>query len=185
MPDHPLVVLMGVAGSGKSTIGPRLADALGVGFVDADDVHTAAAKAQMAAGHPLDDAARGPWLERLHEILTRHVDDGLVLACSALKVAYRTRLTRGLADVVFVALVAPPDVLEARLASRPQHFAGPALLPSQLDALELGDDVITIDSTRAVETVTAAAASAVRASFSERCSPSGVLQRSENGAGVG
>ncbi len=152
---------MGVAGSGKSTIGPLLADALGVRFVDGDDVHSGAAKASMAAGHPLDDAARGPWLDRLHKILASHVDGGLVLACSALKDAYRQRLARGLVGVAFIALVAPADVLESRLEARPHHFAGPGLLPSQLDALELGDDVIVIDATRSVEAVTEAAASAV------------------------
>ncbi len=154
---------MGVAGSGKSTIGPRLARQLGVVFVDGDDVHTDAAKARMAAGHPLDDAARGPWLDRLHEILAAHTGRGVVLACSALKASYRRRLASGLAGVVFLALVAPRTVLEARLESRPGHFAGPVLLPSQLEDLELGDDVVRIDSTGPVASVTAAAVSAVRA----------------------
>jgi gluconokinase len=154
---------MGVAGSGKSTIGPRLARTLGVPFVDGDDAHTEAARAQMAAGRPLDDAERGPWLDRLHEILVAHTDEGLVLACSALKVSYRQRLAGDLLGVRFLALVAPPGVLERRLESRPAHFAGPALLPSQLDTLELGDDVIEIDATRSVTAVTAEAADAVRA----------------------
>ena len=164
MTDHPLVVLMGVAGCGKSTVGPGLAAELGVAFVDGDDVHTDAAKAQMAAGHPLDDAARGPWLDRLHDILVAHVDSGLVLACSALKDAYRRRLNGTLTDVRYIALVAPPAVLEARLASRHDHFAGPELLPSQLDHLELGAGVVVIDSTQPVATVTAEAAAVVRSS---------------------
>lgn len=154
---------MGVAGSGKSTIGTRLAETLGLQFVDGDDLHTDVARAQMAAGVPLDDAGRGPWLDRLHEILAAHVDGGVVLACSALKDAYRRRLTGELRDVVFLALVAPRTVLEQRLESRRGHFAGPALLPSQLDTLELGDDVIQIDATRSIAAVTAAAATAVRA----------------------
>jgi gluconokinase len=161
--EHPLVVLMGVAGSGKSTIGPRLADALRLPFVDADDVHSADAKARMAAGEPLDDATRAPWLDRLHELMTEHRERGLVLACSALKDDYRDRLTGDLADVVFVALVAPPDVLESRLATRPDHFAGAALLPSQLHDLELGPDIIQIDGTRPVDVVTDDAVRAVRA----------------------
>ena len=161
--DHPLVVVMGVAGSGKSTIGPRLAETLGLPFVDGDDVHTEAARAQMAGGHPLDDAGRGPWLDRLHEILAAHADRGVVLACSALKDAYRRRLAGDLPDVVFLALVAPRDVLEERLESRRGHFAGPALLPSQLASLELGADVTEIDAGQSVAAVTAAAATAVRA----------------------
>ncbi len=162
MPEPPLVVLMGVAGAGKSTVGPRLARELGLPFVDADDVHSDAAKAQMAAGRPLDDGARGPWLDQLHAVLVDHRAGGLVLACSALKDGYREQLTAGVPGVVFVALVAPPQVLEARLEQRPDHFAGPALLPSQLDDLELGADTITIDGTQPVDVVTAAAARAIR-----------------------
>ena len=162
MTARPLVVLMGVAGCGKSTVGPRLGTALGVPFVDGDDVHTAAAKAQMAAGQPLDDAARGPWLDELHQILVDHADTGIVLACSALKDAYRQRLAGDLTDVRFIALVAPPAVLETRLRERPGHFAGPELLPSQLEHLELGPDVVVIDSTQPVDMVAEVAAAAVR-----------------------
>ncbi|MGZ4690477.1 MAG: gluconokinase [Acidimicrobiia bacterium] len=158
---HPVVVLMGVAGSGKSTIGPRLAAALSVPFVDGDDAHSDAAKAQMAAGRPLDDAQRGPWLDRLHDILAGHSDDGVVLACSALTVGYRQRLAGDLPGVVFVALVAPPEVLEARLEARPHHFAGPDLLPSQLATLELGTDVFVVDGAKSIDAVTADAAQLV------------------------
>lgn len=154
---------MGVAGSGKSTVGPRLARTLDVPFVDGDDFHADVARARMAAGRPLDDAARGPWLDRLHQVLVEHHDRGVVLACSALKDEYRERLAAGMPGVVFVALVAPPDVLEHRLEARPDHFAGATLLPSQLDALELGPDIIRIDSTQPVADVAAAAAQAIRA----------------------
>jgi gluconokinase len=160
--EHPLVVVMGVSGTGKSTIGARLAEALGVDFVDGDDIHTDAAKSQMAAGGPLDDETRGPWLDRLHHILTDHEHAGVVLACSALKHSYRRRLTGRLPNIVFVALVAPRGVLDERLESRPGHFAGPALLTSQLDTLELGDDVVVVDSTEPLAAVTAAAVAAVR-----------------------
>ncbi len=104
---RPLVVVMGVSGSGKSTVGRRLAMELGVPFVDGDDEHTPEAKARMAKGIPLDDAWRAPWLDRLDAILREHVEGGLVLACSALTRAYRRRLARGVPRVSFVALVAP------------------------------------------------------------------------------
>jgi gluconokinase len=158
---RPLIVVMGVEGVGKTTVGRRLADTLGVEFVDGDDLHSPEAKAQMAAGIPLDDAARAPWLDRLDGILREHASSGLVLACSALTHAYRERLSRGVPHAVFVALVAPRDVLEARIAARKDHFAGPALLDSQLDTLELGDDVVTVDATQPVDDIVAAARRAV------------------------
>jgi gluconokinase len=153
----PLVVVMGVSGSGKSTVGRRLATDLGVPFVDGDDEHTPEAKARMAQGIPLDDAWRAPWLDRLDEILRAHRDRGLVLACSALTRAYRRRLSRGVPDAFFIALVAPREVLAERLAARRGHFAGPVLLDSQLATLELGDDVITVDATQPVDTIVATA----------------------------
>jgi gluconokinase len=158
---RPLVVVMGVEGVGKSTVGRRLADELGVDFVDGDDEHSAEAKERMAAGIPLDDAARAPWLDRLDVILRRHESTGLVLACSALKRSYRERLTRGVARVAFVALVAPRDVLQERIADRRGHFAGTDLLESQLATLELGDDLETVDATKPVDEVVAAARRAI------------------------
>lgn len=152
-----MVVVMGVEGVGKSTVGRRLADALGVEFVDGDDEHSPAAKERMAAGIPLDDEARAPWLDRLDAILRRHQGRGLVLACSALTPAYRQRLSRGVPDVAFVALVAPRDVLMERIADRRGHFAGTDLLDSQLATLELGDDVQVVDATKPLEEVVAAA----------------------------
>jgi gluconokinase len=160
--DRPLVVVMGVSGSGKSTVGRRLATELDVPFVDGDDEHTPEAKARMAQGIPLDDAWRAPWLDRLDTILRAHEVGGVVLACSALTRAYRRRLTRGVRHVAFVALVAPREVLAARLAARHGHFAGPALLDSQLATLELGDDVVTVDATGPIETIAATAALAIR-----------------------
>jgi carbohydrate kinase (thermoresistant glucokinase family) len=163
MPDgrKPLVVVMGVEGVGKSTVGRQLADALGVEFVDGDDEHSPAAKERMAAGIPLDDAARAPWLDRLDAILRRHAGSGLVLACSALTPAYRRRLSLGVPDVAFIALVAPRDVLMERIAERRGHFAGTNLLDSQLATLELGDDVQVVDATKPLEEVVAAAVRAV------------------------
>jgi gluconokinase len=158
---HHVVVIMGVEGVGKTTVGRRLATKLGVDFIDGDDEHSPEAKARMAQGIPLDDEWRGPWLDRLDAILRAHAFSGLVLACSALTHSYRERLARGVADVAFVALVAPRDVLEARISGRHGHFAGTSLLDSQLETLELGDDVKTVDATGPVEEVVAAAARVV------------------------
>ena len=154
-------MLLGVAGSGKTTVGSLVAAQLGVPFADADDFHTPEAVARMAAGLALDDEMRRPWLERLHEVLVAHASTGLVLACSALRRAYREQLTGGLTGVVCVALVAPPDVLRRRLESRVGHYAGPELLASQLATLELGDDVVTVDTTRPVADVVAAVVAAL------------------------
>ncbi len=152
---------MGVSGSGKSTVGPLVAAQLGVPFEDGDDFHSPEAVARMAAGQPLDDEMRRPWLARLHEELVAHAATGIVLACSALRHAYREQLTAGLAGVVFVALVAPPDVLRHRLETRVGHYAGPALLDSQLATLELDDDMLTVDATGPVDETVAAVVRAV------------------------
>ena len=152
---------MGVSGSGKSTVGPLVAAALGVPFLDADDFHDDASIARMRRGEPLDDAARGPWLDRLHTLLVDHRATGAVLACSALTPAYRLRLTDGL-DVSFVLLDVPAAELERRLRHRHGHFAGAALLPSQLTTLEPGPEVHRVDGDRAPADVAAAVVAAVR-----------------------
>jgi carbohydrate kinase (thermoresistant glucokinase family) len=157
-----LLVLMGVEGSGKSTVGPRAATELGVPFYDADDYHDAAAKAQMAAGVPLDDATRRPWLERLHGLLVERAGAGCVLACSALKPSYRTVLAADLPDTVFVALVAPPEVLAERLIARHGHFAGRNLLASQLATFELDGGVRVVDADRPIDRVVADVVAAAR-----------------------
>lgn len=144
---------MGVAGAGKSTIGRRLASVLAVPFIEGDDFHDASAVRQMAAGEPLDDDDRRPWLHRLNEALRAHAETGCVLACSALHRSYREQLSEGLDSVDFLALVAPPGVLASRLTKRQGHFAEPQLLPSQLATLELGDDVLSIDANRPIDEV--------------------------------
>jgi gluconokinase len=153
---------MGVAGSGKSTIGPLLARELGVPFFEGDVAHSAEAVAQMGAGVPLTEAQRVPWLDRLHDVLAAHATTGVVLACSALTADARGHLARDLPAVRFVALVAPAGVLERRLADRRGHFAGRELLASQLETLALDDEVTTVDANRPVDEVVAEAAHVVR-----------------------
>jgi carbohydrate kinase (thermoresistant glucokinase family) len=151
------IVLMGVAGSGKTTVGRVLAARLGAPFVDADDLHSPEAIAAMHAGHPLDDAERAPWLVRVRAAVQAALPNGgdgpLVLACSALKRSYRDVLRDGVPDLTFVDLDVDPDTLAHRLATRAGHFADADLLPSQLATLELGDDVVRVPATGTVDEV--------------------------------
>lgn len=135
-----VIVVMGPAGAGKTTVGRALATALGWPFHEGDAFHPPANVERMRAGIPLDDADRAPWLAALAALVARTVaaGDSAVLACSALKREYRRTLVppSAAADVRFVYLRAQPAVLAARLAGRPAHFFAPGLLPSQLAALE-------------------------------------------------
>lgn len=147
--DAPVraVVVSGVAGTGKTTVGRATAEALGWEFVDGDTLHPAANVAKMRAGTPLEDADRAPWLTALRALLDRCLADQpdreaaggagpLVLATSALKRRYRERLGIPRPRLCWVHLTAPRSVLEARVARRPDHFMPAALLESQLDDLE-------------------------------------------------
>lgn len=135
-----IVVLMGVSGSGKTTIGTRLAERSGVVFADADDYHPAANKAKMAAGNPLNDDDRQPWLETLNQLMKGWFDAGKggVLACSALKEKYRATLSAGMpANAVhFVLLDGSAEMIAARLAVRKHEYMNPKLLESQFKTLE-------------------------------------------------
>jgi gluconokinase len=141
---------MGAAGAGKTTVGERLAEALEVSFFDADDHHSAEAVAKMAAGEPLDDTDRGPWLGRLNALLRGAAarGAGAVLACSALKASYRRELARNLPSLRFVYLRAHPQLLRRRLAERRDHYMKVEMLESQLAALEEpGAEAVTVDAT--------------------------------------
>ena len=143
-----ILVLMGVTGSGKTTIGTRLAAAEQWEYAEGDDYPSKANKAKMHSGIPLTDEDRAPWLVTLHEILMSWYRSGKsgVLACSALKQAYRDMLSEGIpkSELRFVLLEVPRDVLEHRLAERKNHYMSPALLDSQIATLEMPRDAIRV-----------------------------------------
>lgn len=157
-----IVVLMGVAGSGKSTVGQALAKKEGWPFFDADDFHTPENKAKMRLGLRLTDADREPWLAALRAQLDdlREAGGSGVLACSALKQAYRDRLQAG-PDVHFVYLKGSFELIARRLASRQGHYAGPSLLRTQFEALEEPVGVPVVDAALTAEEMLAATRSAV------------------------
>ena len=136
MPHPPLLVVMGVSGAGKSVIGSLLAERLGVQFADADDMHPASNVRAMAAGRPLTDDDRWPWLDAVGDALARASTSGLVMACSALKRSYRDAIRAKARDARFVHLDGTPELLRARIGARTGHFMPAALLDSQLAALE-------------------------------------------------
>jgi carbohydrate kinase (thermoresistant glucokinase family) len=127
------LVVMGVSGCGKSSLGAALATALALPFTDADDLHPVGNRAKMAAGQPLTDADRWPWLQAVGAVLAGGAG---VVACSALRRAYRDRLRATAGPVQFLHLVAPREVIAQRLAARRGHFMPVALLESQLATLE-------------------------------------------------
>ena len=152
-----MVIVMGVSGVGKTTVGERLAAALGWSFLDADAFHPPGNVAKMATGVPLTDEDRAPWLERLRELMGSALEKGedLVLACSALKRSYRERLTVDAARQRWVYLHAPRELLAQRLARRRGHFMPPALLDSQLETLEAPADALWVDVSADPDTVVA------------------------------
>ncbi|WP_442932257.1 gluconokinase [Mycobacterium sp. 050134] len=146
---------MGVSGSGKSTVGAALARRLRVPFVDADSLHPPANIAKMAAGEPLDDDDRHPWLDKVGRWLADHPDGGVV-SCSALKRKYRDQLRALCPEAEFLYLRGSAEVIGRRLSARTGHFMPPALLQSQLAALEpLGADEagVTVDVDRDVDEI--------------------------------
>ena len=134
----PLLVVMGVSGSGKSTVGAALAQRLGVPFEDADDLHPPANIAKMSKGIPLDDADRLPWLRAIAARIdeARQARKPIVVTCSALKRSYRSTLADGHEDVGFIYLHGAKELIARRLAARTDHFMPPGLLDSQFAALQ-------------------------------------------------
>ena len=142
-----IIIVMGVSGAGKTTIGQSLARDLGWKFYDADDLHPKANVEKMRRGDPLIDADRAPWLIEVRELLLDIAEDRLnaVVACSALRETYR-KFLRIRPEVVFVYLKVDLTVAQLRMAGRAGHFMNPALAQSQFDALEEPADAVTVDA---------------------------------------
>lgn len=148
------VVVMGVSGAGKTTIGTRLAHRLGVGFLEGDSLHPAKNIAKMQSGRPLTDLEREPWLIAIGHRLA--AEPSLVVACSSLKRSYRDLIRRSAPSAVFIHLDGPKSVIESRMADRKGHFMPAELLESQLDTLEplMADEVgFTVEAIRSPDEV--------------------------------
>ena len=152
-----IVVLMGVSGSGKTTIGTLLAEREGAVFADADDYHPLANKQKMASGQPLNDDDRQPWLETLNQLLQGWYESGKsgVLACSALKEKYRATLSAGMpkGTVTIVLLDGSRELIAERLAARKHEYMNAKLLDSQLATLEPPADALRVVNDRPPEEV--------------------------------
>jgi len=157
MTKERAIVVMGVSGCGKSTVGRLLADRMGFRFLDADDYHPDANVAKMQSGQPLSDADRAPWLERLVALLEETTADGrgVVMACSALKARYRRKLSSGAVIPRFVFLDGAKDLIAGRMAARPGHFMPVGLLDSQFAALEVPNAAISINIEKPVDAIVA------------------------------
>ena len=141
------VIVMGVAGSGKTTVGKLLAQRLGWEFSDADDFHPPRNIHKMAKGIPLDDSDRVPWLARLHDLISSGLRQNRpgVLACSALKESYRQQLLAGNDDVEIIYLKGTYDLIWSRISARKDHYMKPHMLRSQFEALEEPTNALVVD----------------------------------------
>jgi beta-N-acetylhexosaminidase len=167
------VVVMGVSGCGKTTIGDLVARELGVPFLDGDSLHPVENVAKMAAGTPLTDEDRWPWLATVGARLANAGDGGMVLACSALRRSYRDAIRAQAPDTIFLHLHGSKEVLRARTEGRTGHFMPPALLESQLatlEPLEADEAGIVVDIAAPVDEVVALALANIAAlGTSTRC----------------
>ena len=145
------ILLMGVSGSGKTRIGKTLASHLNIRWYDGDDFHSKKNISQMKAGIPLTNEQRVPWLDKLATLLNQ--DNGMVIACSALREQYRKQLLQHAQDCTIFWLDAPKEPLQRRLEQRSNHFFPPSLLISQLESLEPPSTAVRIDSTRSPEEI--------------------------------
>jgi carbohydrate kinase (thermoresistant glucokinase family) len=132
------IVVMGVTGCGKTTVGIALAEALGIEFIDSDDLHPESNKKKMSSGIPLTDSDREPWLQAVSKTLQNH--ESIVVACSALKKSYRSTIIAGSPTTKFIHLSGSKELIFARLSERSHHFMPIGLLDSQLETLEKIDE---------------------------------------------
>lgn len=145
MVKKQILFVMGVSGSGKSTIGKLLADKLQIPFFDGDSFHPEANVKKMKEGHPLNDADRQGWLEKLNEVGIENISTGAVIVCSSLKKKYRTILGQNLENKhQFVYLEGSFELINARLSKRKNHYMPAGLLQSQFDILEFPDEALTV-----------------------------------------
>ncbi len=158
MGEPIVVVIMGVAGAGKTTIGRRLAQQLHWTFLDADDFHPAENILKMTRGEPLDDTDRAPWISAMQRALAEQVRQGnsVVLAASMLKDSYRAQLAAGPPTVQYVYLLASPELIARRLARRSDHFMKAEMLASQFDALEEPAGALIVDADQLPDDIVAA-----------------------------
>jgi gluconokinase len=155
---HPAVIIIsGVSGSGKSTVGRALAEALGWRFFEGDEFHSPSSVDKMARGVPLDDADRFPWLDRLHDLIAQSLaqEEPAVLACSALKQAYRERLLAGNARTGLVYLRGDYELIWERMRNRQDHYMGAEMLRSQFDDLDEPAGALTVNIEDDVEKIVA------------------------------
>lgn len=159
-------VIMGVSGSGKSTVGKAIADHFRASFIDGDDLHPRANIIKMKSGIPLDDEDRNPWLERINDVFfsfeNRHQSG--VVVCSALKKKYRDMLREGNEGLIFVHLYGSKDLIRERMSRRQGHFMKEEMLNSQFAALEFPDseaDVINVDISGSPEEIVKQAVSQI------------------------
>ena len=150
-----IVIVMGVTGAGKTTIGRALATALGWEFHDGDDLHSEANKLKMHSGIALDDADRAPWLAAIRQLIEAMLSQGRdgVVACSALKQSYRDEIVVDPNAVKIVYLKGSKEMIAERLRNRGAHFMDPDLLQSQFDTLEEPRDAIVVDIAAAPEAI--------------------------------
>ncbi len=147
-----LIVIMGVSGCGKTSVGTALADLISLPFFDADDYHPIVNKNKMQAGIPLEDSDRIPWLERLNSLCQSHLKSGLVLACSALKQSYRDLLSKEI-QIEWVYLKGSFELISQRLEARHHQYMPSSLLQSQFDTLEEPKEAIEVSIDQTIESI--------------------------------
>lgn len=159
-----IIYIMGVSGSGKTTIGKNLSAKINIPFFDGDDFHSAANKEKMHAGIPLTDDDREDWLKRLNELAKEHAKKiGAVIGCSALKDKYRTILSEGISVPLFwIFLQGSYDLIKKRMEERKGHFMPAELLRSQFDTLEVPKDAIVIDISKSPDEIVDAIIHAIK-----------------------